>query len=724
MTGKYIEGIGIWYKGELPTIKKKEDTPLQPIYEAFTNSLEAIFDKKPDDVSKEHITISLYYIKDAFSQENNILNFYKIVIEDSGIGFNDINYKRFINLRDNQKSFSNRGTGRIQFVHSFDKTIISSIYEDENSQTGYKKRVISLSKNEAFLAHNAIVRLDLEESISANSTFTSLTFETVLDKREAEFFSCLTVEELKGELIRHYLSRFCDIRNELPVIELRSYHDNEQKSITSITSEDIPVPDKEQPVEVHYSRVVSNKVEQTSQKGTFNLKAFLLPTTDLNKNALILVSKGEIAKELKIENLLPTEQVNGKRYLFLLSGEYIDQRDSDTRGNIDIPLKKDFRKRNMDSLLSEESILLEDIEEKTNHVIHSLYKEINEKFKEKEKSIRELQELFLLNPETINSLQNKIKIDDDDETILRKVYESDAKIIAERDAEIKKQFEELKQLTPNAADYQNQLKQKVNEFVKTIPIQNRTVLTQYVARRKMVLTLFQKILEKELEKLRNGERIDEDLLHNLIFQQGTDNPEDSDLWLINEDFIYFNGVSESQLKNVKIGDEYLFKRDNTLSQEEKEYRTKQGGDANLRRTDILLFPKEGKCIIIELKAPEVNVSEHLNQINRYASLINNLSNDQFKFTTYYGYLIGENIDIDDIEDNDSDFKSAHSLDFIFRPYKRIAGKFGRIDGALYTEVIKYSTLLKRAQMRNKVFIDKLEISGSKGTIKIKNSDNA
>ena len=49
-----------------------------------------------------------------------------------------------------------------------------------------------------------------------------------------------------------------------------------------------------------------------------------------------------------------------------------------------------------------------------------------------------------------------------------------------------------------------------------------------------------------------------------------------------------------------------------------------------------------------------------------------------------------------------------SLDFIFRPYKRIAGKFGKKDGALYTEIIKYSTILERAKLRNRIFINKLE----------------
>jgi hypothetical protein len=227
-----------------------------------------------------------------------------------------------------------------------------------------------------------------------------------------------------------------------------------------------------------------------------------------------------------------------------------------------------------------------------------------------------------------------------------------------------------------------------------------------VARRKLVLELFKKIIDKELKIQQTYKRsIDEKLLHNLIFQQSSNNPEISDLWLISEEFIYFKGTSEGQLGRVLLDNDTIIK--DSLSEEEEGYRLKQEGDAKQKRPDILLFPKEGKCIIIEFKSLDTNVSEHLNQINRYASLINNLSKDNYNFTTYYGYLIGENIDVDDIQDNDSDFISAHQLDFIFRPYKRIVGKFGKNNGSLYTEVIKYSTLLKRAQMRNKIFIDKL-----------------
>lgn len=88
-------------------------------------------------------------------------------------------------------------------------------------------------------------------------------------------------------------------------------------------------------------------------------------------------------------------------------------------------------------------------------------------------------------------------------------------------------------------------------------------------------------------------------------------------------------------------------------------------------------------------------------------MIRNLSKDEFKFDTFYGYLIGEKLEADDVRDFDSDFKHSSHFDYVFRPAKPIVGKFGRSDGSLYMEVIKYSTLLKRAQNRNSIFLNKI-----------------
>lgn len=709
---KYEEARGIMYLGELRTIKKKADSQLQFLYEAFMNSWEAIVEKYTSNhINKGKISIKLFLKGNLLSDRNNVYDFEKFEIEDNGIGLNEKNYSRLLTLRDDSKKMSNKGTGRIQYIHFFDVTKIKSTYKSKDSS--YKEIEVTLSKKEAFLKKNAIIRLDKEVDSVLSDSGCRVTFINPLDKKDLSYFSSLSAEAIKTDFIKHFLSLFCENRAMLPQINVIVYHDEEEFKKLQVLEGDISKPDKEESLEIAYSKLDErNKIVKSEKTETFQLKAFKLSSPELKNNGIYLVSKGSTGKTIDIDTLKKDDEINGKRYMFLLSGQYLDDRDQDDRGNIRLIESKEFRSQNEGNLFAEEEILFESVKEEANERINSLYNELESKNQEKNKNIDELREMFLLNSKTVESIRKKIRNTDSDEKILKVIYEADSEIEAEKDNQIKEQLEALKKITPDKTEnYQKELQKMVDEFVKLIPLQNRTTLSRYVARRKLVLDLFGQILNKELEEVRSNKkgRIDEKLLHNLIFQQSSESecPEDSDLWLINEEYIYFKGFSESKLDDVKIGDDYLFKRESDMEEEEKEYKYKNNKDAGERRPDVLLFPKEGKCIIIEFKAPDVDVSNHLNQINRYARLINNLSSNKIIINTYYGYLIGESIDIDEVQDADSDFISSANFNYIYRPYKKITGKFGRENGALYTEIIKYSTLLERAQLRNQIFIDKL-----------------
>lgn len=316
--------------------------------------------------------------------------------------------------------------------------------------------------------------------------------------------------------------------------------------------------------------------------------------------------------------------------------------------------------------------------------------------------------MFLIDADSIEAFRKKIKSSDTDEQILSMIYKTEMDETARRDAEIKSEFEKVKALTPNKKEYQQELKEHVEAFTRLIPLQNRTNLTKYIARRKLVLDIFNTILENEKENAVKTGTINEDVLHNLIFRQKSANndPENSDMWLLNDEYIYFSGTSDLELKEIEVGGKKLLKQD--MTDEENAYLVKARHDGGKRRPDIFLFPKEGRCIIVEFKAPHVDVANHLHQINRYARLINNLSDPSFGFCKYYGYLIGENIDIEEIRDSDPYFQEAPNLGYIFKPFLPVSAKFGRKDGSLYTEVIKYSDILERAKHRNQIFLDKLD----------------
>lgn len=700
----FVKAQGIWYRNEIKTIKKRADVPMQPIFEAFMNAWESVLDRfSREHFNKGFIHLSIYRIQTLFAN----CDFEKIVVHDNGLGLDEASLKRLIDLRNDTKKHSNLGTGRIQFIHFFDHTTINSVYKKGET---YRRRKVTLSKNEAFLNENAILRLDEDNPTTHTNLETDVIFETPLDDKDKNYYSALSATDFKDELIRHFLSLFCEYKNQLPQIHISVIENQEVKEECDITISDIPNPDKEDELYIDYSKLnEKNKIVSAGHQEKFQLTAFKLSSSEIKQNAIYLVSKGATGISFDIESIQKKDEIDGKRYMILLSGKYLDECDRDDRGNIQLINSKDFKQQNEDKIFKEEVVLLDNITEATNKSISKLYNELDDKNQEKNKTIDELQQMFLLNPTTVNRIRRKIKNTDSEETILRVIYQADSEIEAQKDDVIRKQLEELKALTPdNTENYQAKLQEKVDEFVAAIPIQNRTALSKYVARRKIVLDLFDEILNRELELLKNGKHIDEKVLHNLIFQQSNNAPSESDLWLINEEYIYFRGISDQKLGNIEFNGSSLLKNEDELSDEEKAYKRKCEHDAGDRKPDILLFPQEGKCIIIEFKAPHVDVANHLHQINRYARLIHNLSSEQYHFTTYYGFLIGENIDIEEIRDSDPTFQSAATLNYIFRPYLPVAAKFGRKDGALYTEIIKYSDLLERAKLRNRVFIDKLE----------------
>lgn len=701
----FIKVTGIYYPRALSEIKKSKDQ-LRPIYEAITNSLEAIRMLKHTTGNGE-IIIKLVFSKNLFSKDEVNNDFQEIIIEDSGIGFNDTEFERLETLNDDRKGYQNRGTGRVQLIHFFDKCEYISIYEDPNSATGFKQRTFSLSKNKAFLKNNAIIYYINTLDVAAEKAKTMLSLKTPLDDKDLSLYKELTIDELKESIISHYLLYFCENQGALPVIKLQHFVNGAIKKEIEIKSVDIPQMDQQKDLDIQYCKMSSDgrSIEKTNKKETLNLKAFKIHKDQLLKNELKLTSKGEISKKkIELENLKPDIHIDNNRYLFLISGKFIDEKDSDTRGDINIPTKEEFKKAYGEMFYQDEEILLDDIQENANRRIELMYKEIKKHTDKKQLEIEKLKKMFLLNPESIK--EAKIQLNDSEEEILEKVYKADAKISAKKDAEIKTRIDALNNLNPNSKDFEQKFKNEIEELTKAIPLQNRTELTHYVARRKLVLELFEKILNRKLKvQETNTTSFDESLIHNLLFPKGSENSENSDLWIINEDFIYFNGASEKQLSKVEIQNERVFKDE--FSSEEEKYLKSLGENRKIKRPDVMLFPGEGKCLIIEFKSPEVNASEHLTQIDYYANLIRNYSQDKFQLTTFYGYLIGENIEPRDVLGRVSRYEHSFQFDYLYRPSENVIGFDGKTNGSIYTEVIKYSTLLKRAKLRNKIFIDKL-----------------
>ena len=679
---------------------KKHSSYFQPIFEAISNSLEATSGK--DDV----ITIRINKAK-TLNQEQ--YSFLSIDIIDTGIGFNDDNFGRLRRLYDESKGQNNFGTGRVQYLHFFNNTDIYSVFEEEGLK--YKRRIV-LSKNFYATQKSVIWSSEKEVVDIATPIGTMVSFYYPLNDEDQEKYNELTTIELRDRILIHYLSRFCLNRDNLQQIKLECYinsiHNKDSDQI--ITGKDIPQPDYTDSVQVNYSKISvdGNTIIKTPNTEEFIINSYSLPCSIQKRNEVKLTSKNETVEVSGIDFSLikDSPKINNSYLLFLISSSYLTQQDSDLRGQLAIYSRKDFlKKRNLFS--GEEQILTDDIEEKVTSSITTHYKSISKVKESFEAQIDELAEMFSLDRTVLNEVG--YKAGDSDQSILKKVYEYNADISAKHDAGIKSVMDSLKELTPSSKDFKKKLNEKVKKVSELVPQINRTELVRYISKRKIILDLMQKTLDKQLDcqqKNSKGKKINhESFLHNILFSQHSDNPLDSNLWMINDDFIHYKGISESELRNIKVGSELFFRED--LTKEELEELTAYNRDKLGNRPDILLFPKEHKCIIIELKSMDADVSKFVSQVSQYAGLIRQYAKDRFEITTFYAYLIGESFTLNEVKRANPFFKKAYYFDYLFCPNYPVDGGENRRDGEMYIEVIKYSTLLERAVFRNKIFTDKI-----------------
>ncbi len=708
LTGGVFSPNSVDYESLMRRRIKKASSPLQPIYEAFSNSLEATEGKE------NHVTIELHHIKsqNIFGEE---YTYGSISIVDDGSGFTDESFSRLERLYDESKNKNNLGSGRIQYLHFFKSTQIDSVYQNGAL---FKRRYIELSK-EFYKEHKSVIR-SINETChdEVNQSYTRVTFFFPIDEEDSKKYANLSCQDIKDAILKRYIYIFCLNRNDLQQININHYINGvfDNDSSVSISIEDIPAEDYNDSIQVHYSTLSAkgNLILPCSKSEEFVLQSYKLPSSILNKNEVRLTSKGESFSHQGFDFSLITDAPrieHGISYLFLISSDYLTSRDSDVRGNLNLLTKSDFI-ANRNLFTGKQEILIDDIEKEAITSISTHYPAFRNAKIKADDNLKKVAEMFSIDYELMEKAG--VRCSDSDFNILKKVYNLNADVKAESDAKIKSIVDSIHELDPNDSSFVKKLGTKVNELNNALPLSVRNELSQYISRRTLVLKLMEEALRGHLDAQRKttekkgGKKKKsqpEAIFHNLLFPKGSSNPIESNLWVLNEEYIHFQGLSESELDNVTIDGIPLFKQN--LSDEELAYKQRTTGDIGLKRPDVLLFPAEGKCIIIEFKAPNVDVSKHIHQIQQYASFIHHLSDERFEFNSFYAYLIGENGDVYSILDTDGDFKESQDLGYLVRPHKNLPRLFNRKQGVLYTEIIKFSDLLKRACLRSKIFTDKI-----------------
>lgn len=306
---------------------KKHSSYMQPIFEAISNSLEAT------NGSGDIITIRLYLQKTLVSDKYSFLS---IEIEDTGIGFNTENFSRLERLYDESKMCNNFGTGRIQYLHFFDKTDIHSVFEENGKK--YARRVV-LSKG-FYKAHQSVIwSSDVEEVDEHTPIRTSVSFFYPLDEGDKDKFGELTADSIFDKVFIRYLSRFCMNKENLQKFRIEPYVNGvlDDSKVRTISSAEIPSIDFARDFVLSYKVYDKSlrKFVDTSSKESFRVQSYLLAHKVQKKNEIKLTSKNETIDAANFDfSFLDKSSVMeaDKNMLCLVSSDFLTRNDSDERG--------------------------------------------------------------------------------------------------------------------------------------------------------------------------------------------------------------------------------------------------------------------------------------------------------------------------------------------------------------------------------------------------------
>lgn len=710
-------------------IKKSKDI-FAPVKEAITNSLDAIHQRQGiGDVFMPQITVSVHFAtsRDAFEKKKYVLHF--VSVEDNGIGFTVDNLARFKKLAEISKNLNNRGTGKIQIFCHFNKISIESIFHEAGK---WHKLDASWRKTGEY--YGSLVEMENANQINYKTVVKMSEFSG--DKKEQEFFSkyIYDIDELRKDVLNRFLLRLWHgVKDDKLSLMIQTFVDENKGGEYTFNQSNMSASPKEERVHI-YTEQASIRKDKKSVKIDWNpveppnelvIRRFSLKGKAIDEDSVYLCSKNIVVAPFKFSIVRKGASYNGSRYLTSISGALLDD-PTNVNQAVDgfiFPSKKEIEAELKDgsiSLFNQDNkfVFWDEIKEKVGQGLSRVYSDVEGLKEEREKRATELAKEYGISLEDAEATE--VQIDDSDEALIKKLFKTQADRFAKQSIEIRKTYAELKELEtpeldPTSEQYRTKFTELSNKLLKKIPEQNKDELARYVIRRDMVVDLLKFALDNKLaiqkewaEKKANGEKAirtdNEGIIHDLIFKRRTKGVP-NDLWILNEEFVHFEGYSDIELNNLEINGEKLLRPDvdieNALKMIGIEF------DSELMwRPDVFLYPEEGKCILVEFKAPNVELSRHCDQIQRYAKIIANYSIK--KFTQFFGYLIGEQITQLSVPDRYKIAPYGNYWIYANEPINDIETGLQR--ASIYQEIIPLSEIANRAKIRNKSFADKLGIT--------------
>jgi hypothetical protein len=475
-------------------------------------------------------------------------------------------------------------------------------------------------------------------------------------------------------------------------------NDEEAQSL-EINSNDLPSPLSE------------HKIPLVCQHGCdinsfdLNVTRYSLPETSFKnvEHEVALCANSALVKSLTHHYLKNSNDrsrpINCNFEFLLIECDYLEDKVNEQRDDFNIP--SECSPNNT----LENTISMRDIIESLEDFVYEILTPADF---DKASLISNMEEKFGITNAMLEQTKIKVRYTDTETSIAKRVLKKYQDEIVNDTSQIFDLKTELSSLDPRTEDFREKVNALSWQYTSTVKKMDMSNLSQLVVRRAAMLEVLKKAVDVMLECQVDGKGRNENekIIHNVFFPTGKDSRDniDHDIWILNEEYHYFKHIaSDKSLASIPWGnDEKLF--DSGIDSELEALFRKNNNAHRLKRPDIAIFNEEGAAIIIELKAPDVEVQEHIPDLAQYARLI--MAKSFGRITKVYGYLIGTTMDETRMPLNYTRFPSGLGY---FNTDPVIDQRTRMPYGELYSEVLFYDQFIDRAKSRLEIYKEKLKL---------------
>lgn len=654
-------------KGKINEKKLAYSNTLLPLFEAIVNSIQAIEEGSATKIGIIEIDIiRSTQAKIEFSKTDSLQEIIDFHIKDNGVGFNEANYESFNFAHSTYKlGKGGKGIGRFTWLRAFQKAEIESRFKENES---WKLRKFNFEPTKL-----GIEKHSLENVNGTAERYTIVRLKNL--KQDYRKWCNNNIADIALKIIEHcfvyFLSKSCpriiinDGEIKLVVNDLFRLFTNGQ-----VKKQNLKIRDNVFKLNIVklYSSKIDNKVHYCANtREVFDDKISLdIPEFD---------------------NFLYDNEGKPFSIAVYVEGDYLDRNVNDERTNIaffkgnDVEFPDETTQEELRKAIT--AMLLLTYAEQ----IEILSIQRVEKVKQFVNNHPRYKQLLKYRSNEIKRIPSNLS-DEKMELELFKIQQS-------LDLEVKLEASEALKFISNEIDKEEFIEKHHELFNKVIEVGN-SKLSEHVIHRKLVLDLFEKLL---------NEKAPEKAVHNLIFPLQTLSDEigfeDHNLWMIDDKLSYhkylasdkkFKSIGPIESTSYERPDLIVFNRPFAFANDNKPYQS---------------------IVLVEFKRPMrddyTDEENPISQINRYAREIiegeaKDKNNREFDFrsnTPIYAYIVC---------DLTKKLK-AYAKDGGYRPLPSGDGFFFFNDNYnMYVEIMSFDKILNDSKERNRVLFDKLNLT--------------